>query len=216
MTSWTKEEIQILEEDYPLAERVSLCQDLPRHSWSAIRRQAQRFKLSRVFGGLRNKKSNIPRLTSYQVGYIAGFMDGEGTFAIIKNKYRSEANYFPYITVTNTKKRPLEQIADWLKMGYVSIRHERHPRNHSDTYTLRIQRIVDVRALVEFLKPYLIIKKEQAELVQELASIKANKKITILRGKHGRVLGTLRRSLPREEEIYNEVRTLNKRGKPYE
>jgi len=214
MLKWTNGEIDFLKENYAEGEKANLLANLPRRSWNTIQREAQRFGIRRKFRYLRAKKSVIPLLSDFQIGYIAGFIDGEGSLMIIRNNNRSEVNYTPIITVTNTNRKSIETISNWLKIGYITD-HSDNP-NWAPCYSLRIQRIVDVWTLVDFIEPYLIVKRRQAQLVKELAIIKMNRsngKDYILRNSQGQVTGTLRRSLPREEEIYKEVKFLNKRGR---
>lgn len=210
---WNNEEIQYLKKRYGVGRKKELLIALPNCSWRSIQRKATQLELTRTFRFLRRKETIILGLSDFQIGYIAGFVDGEGTLQVRKHKSKNSIWYYPTILLTNTNYQVLDTLSKWLKAKVTPLRYTPSSKNHRDCFKITIATICDVLSLAKFLKPYLLIKRRQAELLEELAIIKVGKESQIIRGEHGRIKGTTMRTLPREEEIYEEVKKLNRRGR---
>ena len=103
----------------------------------------------------------------------------------------------PIISIANTKKELMTWLSTniagcTLKQGYDS-------RNRKDVFTFQIARLLDVKALLEQVLPYLIVKRRQAELLLEFCNLRLKDKWMTYN--------------PRLFEIAKEIRHLNKKGK---
>jgi hypothetical protein len=95
--------------------------------------------------------------------YIAGFLDGEGNISILQcNRYIRQCSYQLHVGFTNRDLRPLQLIQ--AAYGGCLWQKRRYSSKHSQTYELRIGKRVDVGRLLTNLLPYLICKRDQAEL----------------------------------------------------
>ena len=110
------------------------------------------------------KLSDVPlteRLSEVDKAYLAGLFDGEGTIGY----YNYRNRYEPTVMVTNCDPR----IMDWLDLnvGYgnvVSLKTTDHNRKH----VVHHWRVTGKKRTHDFLKavaPYLMIKREQADLL---------------------------------------------------
>jgi len=91
--------------------------------------------------------------------YIAGFFDGEG--CISANEWGAI-----FIIVVNTDERVIRAIRDYFNFGRVK-RESPKQENHRTRYIWQVSSWQAYEVL-EKIKPYLIIKKEQAEIAMRL------------------------------------------------
>jgi hypothetical protein len=103
-------------------------------------------------------------LTNTERAYLAGIVDGEGSIMVQRSMSRSSGNhYFPVIKVANTDRN----LIDWLKSnvndktaGYRSRLHE----GCKDVYHWIIASNEAI-ALLKTIRPYLVVKGQQADVV---------------------------------------------------
>ena len=126
--------------------------------------------------------------------WLAGFIDGEGTITLYpRNKRRG---CLPIVQIVNSNLTILESIRDMLGFGVMS-RHVYETENWKGSYTLSIRARSEVSVILEWVMPYLRLKKEQAELLKIYCDEHIpNKSATEI-----------------ELEIAHEVQTLNRVGK---
>ncbi len=98
------------------------------------------------------------KLTMTQAAYIAGFLDGEGSIIL----YRRETSISMRVVFSNTKINALEWIKKSIGVGVIITHRHENPR-HSDSSHLQLQADA-AESLLSQILPYLIIKKEQAEI----------------------------------------------------
>lgn len=178
---WQSDEIAILVSNYRTALPSELQRLLPRRDLSGIHKKAKKLGLNR----------NVPffvedlpeeweecNLTEGEIGWAAGFIDGEGTISIRKIKKpqgRPSPAYDMYLQVSNTKLEALHRLqalfggtvcrANTPRWGW-NIR----PLFH---WTLATAQCAPcLRAIL----PYLCLKAEQARLGLELHRIKQAEK----------------------------------------
>jgi len=101
--------------------------------------------------------------TEVQLAYLAGIIDGEGTFYIYVGKNGRKFNSRIYVVNTN------EEIINWLKATFGGLVYSRtSPKN--PLWKRKFEWILDKKAqdivCVKIL-PYLIIKKKHAEVMIE-------------------------------------------------
>ncbi|MBA7661734.1 hypothetical protein ES703_69754 [subsurface metagenome] len=96
--------------------------------------------------------------------YIAGFVDGEGSFMIIPNDRES---YRPTFIICNTDKKILEDIRQYLSLT-TKLRVMKAPNPNSKTgYQLVTRGIDECKSIATLLEPYLRLKKEQAQIIMQ-------------------------------------------------
>lgn len=105
--------------------------------------------------------------------YIAGYMDGEGTFSMVKHTDKNDGylRFNTKISVGSTYKPILEQIQNILG-GHL---YERKQTVNKKFYSLEWGKRSDVITVCEFLIPYLYEKKKQAEILLEFCKKREKK-----------------------------------------
>lgn len=108
------------------------------------------------------------QLTEADKAYLAGFVDGEGSigyyFHAGKNRYEAT------LSITNTDPR----IMDWIKVridygNFVNYtKQDASGRRKHVAHVWRINNKPRVKDFLEAITPYLVIKREQAELLLNL------------------------------------------------
>ncbi len=149
--------------------------------------------------------------------YIAGFVDGEGCIGVNRVKAKTVKSNGGYtykvrLRVSNTNK----EIIEWLYKSfggsfYVSRRENNLNKNHKVAYDWAI---ADQKAKIflEKIKPYLKIKKEQAEIAIKVAKLKDRQRSgQIVKGFQG-VKGKKKSDWELLHELYEHIKRLNKRG----
>jgi len=132
--------------------------------------------------------------------YLAGIIDGEGCIGVYKAKDKGKyLKYFVCVVVKNTS----EELIFWLKEnfgGHIKFQKTKN-KKWKDCWGWHVNSKKAVTLLKKVL-PYLIVKKEQAEL-----SIKFQKKV-----KRYGVMGVPKDVLEERESFYIKSRKLNQRG----
>ena len=96
--------------------------------------------------------------------YIAGFVDGEGTFTII---CKNEDLYFPIFDVSNTNLQIIKDIKKYFSLrSKVYPRHGKNPKRKT-CYHVSSQSIDECKSIATLLEPYLRIKKEHAQIIMQ-------------------------------------------------
>jgi len=106
------------------------------------------------------------KLTQTQLAYLAGFIDGDGSIYVRlkpNDTYRYGFQIAPYIVLFQSAKDEIhfQKICKLLSCGYL--------RNRKDgvlEYT--IGRREEILSLIKAIKPYLILKRRQANLLEEI------------------------------------------------
>ena len=106
------------------------------------------------------------KLTQTQLAYLAGFIDGDGSiYARLKpnDTYRYGFQIAPYIILFQSAKDEtnFKKICEMLNCGYLRKR-----KDGILEYT--IGRKEEIVALIKAIKPYLILKRQQADLLEEI------------------------------------------------
>jgi len=140
-------------------------------------------------------KPEIKNLTKIEYAYIAGLLDADGNFTLTKDKNNC---YHPSIHFTNTSEKIIEPMKKWFSNYYY---HERNRDVKWKTiHSFTICRLADVPKFIEQILPFLIIKKEQAELLKEYCETRLSKPNGIVTDKSY------------DEIIYQKMKRLNRRG----
>jgi len=149
--------------------------------------------------------------------YIAGVVDGEGHLTIAKeyDKRQNKQYYYPYIRVGNTNIPFLTFLKEKTGFGHISSVGVKRKPNHKPAFYWIIGKYSQVQALLEKVIPYLFIKRRLLEFLR----IYNEEKRKVLNSINWRGYKGLRGRphwasyTSRQEEIYNELRGLNKRGR---
>jgi len=148
-------------------------------------------------------------LESFSIGYLAAIVDGEGTIDLIIRSRGSYNDYLPYVVVFNTEKSIIDSTKDMASVGKIPRPIPPKGNRHKDLYRLWIRQQEDIVYFLERIQPFLMSKRKKrlAELLIEYCLIRLKRN----RGarSHGIKLGT---HSERENEIWEEVRELNKRA----
>ncbi len=113
--------------------------------------------------------------TKEQLAYLAGFIDGEGTFYIQEVKRKNFLDYWPRFQIVNTNK----EVMYWIHETFGGIIHSRDRSNESRNWRVQYQWYVTRNILDKILPlilPYLIIKKKHAEIMIEFRKTFLEKK----------------------------------------
>lgn len=146
------------------------------------------------------RSSKVNDMNELDKSYIAGIIDGEGCVGLAKQvkelKDGSESIVIrPQIRVGMTDKETVEHVGKKVGSGSFSFQYEEDDTKKEQEIFV-INAINDVIDFIEQIKPYMITKKKQSELLLEYC--KSRKPRT--------------EYTERQLEIYDELRELNKRG----
>ena len=111
------------------------------------------------------------KLTQQQLAYLAGFIDGDGSIYVRlkpNDTYRYGFQIAPYIILFQSAKDEtnFKKICEMLNCGYL-----RRRKDGILEYT--IGRKEEILALVQEIKPYLILKRRQADLLEKILELKS-------------------------------------------
>ena len=106
------------------------------------------------------------KLTQTQLAYLAGFIDGDGSIYVRlkpNDTYRYGFQIAPYIILFQSAKDEIyfQEICKLLSCGYLRKR-----KDGILEYT--IGRREEILSLIQVIKPYLILKRRQADLLEEI------------------------------------------------
>ena len=141
--------------------------------------------------------------------YIAGFVDGEGYLSILKLRRKSARGGIWYQAVIKVSQREKDsKVLEYIQETYGGVMSGRrtYTDNSCPSLTLDIKNKGDIQKMLTDLLPYLIVKKNQAELLLEFLSYagirsrKPDKKYLIDNLKE------------KQSQLYEVARKLNKRG----
>ena len=105
-------------------------------------------------------------LTNEELAYMAGIVDGEGTITInSQGGIRYNRNFIPILCVYNNKR----QLMDWIQERFPGPIYSRPGRKpgHSESHQWMAMGKTAVQ-YITLIKPYLVIKVEQAEQIVSL------------------------------------------------
>jgi hypothetical protein len=197
LKAWMPEEENFLIKSIHEGKRYSEIAEVLKRSYFSVVNKAH--KLGLTFFCLTEPRLRMSDFSEVEKAYLAGFLDGEGAFMILKNKNRRGDGFWfcPSIFVANTNAEVIEWIQSKIRFG--SLSHKKQKRNKRASLVFKIQRPADVIEVVNGMEPYLKVKKQQANLLREWCREKIK-------------VGYFRPPSNKMMEIYKKLKELNKRG----
>lgn len=121
------------------------------------------------------------------IAYLAGLIDGEGSIMIVKHKESWGYKYQICISFVNTNRKVVEMVSKFLGNQTI-FEHEPGQYGFKGNYTCYKCKVTGTVKVLEPLKkllPYLVIKKDLAELaIYFCENRKASKPTKTQKGKH--------------------------------
>ena len=111
------------------------------------------------------------------LAWIAGFVDGEGCFTLLKHTNKGTVRWYPRIMITQAHRGILEEIAEILDVPPKIYGQERG-RNKT-VYNLHIQSPRLLEHVCGALIPYLRLKKDQAKFLLQALSVPPRERQTL-------------------------------------
>ena len=108
----------------------------------------------------------IEKLEKWELAYIAGIIDGEGCISIAKS--HSTMHLTPFVEVSMTNIECIRLLWTMTGMGKFDIRKRPAPRK--TVYRWPVYKKLDIYLLLRAIHPYLVVKKEQAEVMLEFVA----------------------------------------------
>jgi len=132
--------------------------------------------------------------------YIAGLLDGEGTFTIHWNKGVRCPSFSPLIMISMTNEEAISLLAEKLRVSYnTKVRKDRRTN-----YVMRITTRHEIVMILEALKRWLIVKREHAQIILEFIALKERKELP------------RKEIMSKQAELYLRIRQLNPKGRPFD
>jgi len=171
---WTPDEVERFKEAYPATPKPELLAMFPGRSFQALQQKAGGMKLRREAGVSFVRRNPLRRaLTDAELAYIAGIIDGEGHITVIRAKradMRSGLLYTPAVGVTNQS----EELIRWLDERIFWTIRSLRPDQSGYTWVYRPSVSGHSAAvLLRVLLPFLVIKRDRAEMVIKFCEMRA-------------------------------------------
>ena len=157
-------------------------------------------------------------LNPFQLGYLAGLLDGEGTVFIYRRNYHRKVNsknftfyLSPSIGISNNCYDVLLLMKKWVGFGNIITSKKRV----HDSYSLQFSGIKRCLKIAKLLHDKCIIKNKQLKLMEEFCESRVNRPYVLDKIKHARMHSGFH-VMPhrphynnREFEIANEIKKCN-------
>lgn len=137
-----------------------------------------------------------------EAAYVAGFVDGEGTITIgrqRRDENRAGFRYIPILIAANTDLAGLEAVRRMCGNGRVSLCTPSKRQAHKHLFRLTMA-ANQIRRVLPQIRPFLVIKAKQADLLTEFLDL-------IVSGRN-----CSPEDWQRQEDLRAEIRSMNHRG----
>lgn len=168
---WTKIEEKRFKKLYWNSTWETLLKEFPDRNKGALIQKAHKLKIKKnpetCNYGFPFNGSVIGHLTKFEKGYLAGIIDGEGCIRINRRPRASNGRmvYWMFVSVTNTDIK----IINWLNERIPAFTGKCHrsfkDRNRKPCFQWILTGNRKVRIFCKELAPFLVSKKNQAELI---------------------------------------------------
>ena len=140
--------------------------------------------------------------------YLAGLLDGEGYVSIKPAYYKGRSIHSPVIKMALTEKSAFILFEIKKLLGGHIYRREYSNPNYNAAYCWDVHNFDGVKKVLDYVRPYLILKKEQADLVYKLISTKHRSL------KNDGCFEKLDSNvIQKRQSLYTAVKELNRRGR---
>ena len=166
---WTDELDAKLAEVYPGASWSEIFEAFPGFTKTALHQRAIKLRIRRWNpGNGATGAIQAGTATEAEIGWLAGFIDGEGTLqlSLARHKPHKAAYLRPNVVVVNNSREAAEKVQR-LMGGHMS---EHRP----GTWAVRVTGIARVGKLLDALMPHLTVKRRRAELLLEYRALRQN------------------------------------------
>lgn len=169
---WTPQEDEILRQHYATSSNAEIETLLPGRNLHGIKIRASRLGLRKELAfhemGMPFTGSVIGHLPERDKAYLAGIIDGEGTITIHRRLQKGVMPvYALYVGIANTSPA----LRKWLEERFPErVYVKKLPRakeHHRQAYDFVLSGNRQVMVFLREIAPYLVIKREQAELVAQ-------------------------------------------------
>lgn len=167
---WTDEKVEFLKENYGLMPVKDIAEEL-NTTVPSIQHKANRLEIKRADKYLEmdfHPKVFKRKLSSVELSYLGGLMDGEGSLSIYINSGNENRNckLRPFGCITTTSERIIDWLKKRLNFTYVYDRRN-YPRSEGGRTTQLYWRNFRIYNLLKHLEEYLVEKKELAQLMMK-------------------------------------------------
>lgn len=207
---WSEEEIKTLKYGWTSLSKDKLKENLNERSWKSIQLKAHRLRLSgrKIIPYCPPfDRMNMYKILENNIIFLSVSIDTEGSIGIKKggNKNTNE-RLCPYVSICNNNKEFIKKFKELGKLKN-KIGFKEAKGNRKRTYYMSIDSMPEIYVLLINIKNYLIVKNEQAKLVLEFIELQdKNTRESITREE-------MKEYYPRQIEIYEKLKKLNKRGR---
>lgn len=197
---WSSEDIKLLREIYSHSSKEEILQKVNR-TWGAIMKRSGELKIRRSLLPPLDKLPTFVLDEGSKI-WLACAIDCEGSIGLGKAKGRF---YNPSISIDNTNEDFLKHFRKLVTCTHkvISLDSKRY-ENRKNIYKFDMASMPWVYVLLTQIRPYFIIKGQQADLLIEFIEIIDE----IKRNNDGRIVYP-----KRVHEIYDQLKKLNKKGK---
>ena len=116
----------------------------------------------------------INKDTKITLGWLAGIIDGEGCIGLYNIRPKSPI-IRPMICIVNTNEKLINEvksILDFYSIIYYAYKYQNKNKAWKPSYRVNIQSKQDCKKLLDLVGDYLVIKKEQSNIVLEFINRK--------------------------------------------
>jgi hypothetical protein len=154
-------------------------------------------------------------VSDVELGWFAGILDGEGSIGISRlMSHRKNMTLTPRISIGNTNIKIIDYVRDILiripTTFFVEKRQTKIGKNWKNANVIQISHIQGAKDVLDIITPFLVGKKQQAEILLSFV----NSRLDLYR-KIGRTPGSGGRGTPyteKEKYLCEQIRILNKKG----
>ena len=168
---WQDEKVELLKRLWTTEhDMTKVIAAFPGKTWSALSCKASELGFFRLVSAKPLPATRLS-LTNTEAAWLAGFLDGEGCFAIYIQKRSSGIYYHPRVQATNTSQEVLETIKMMTGCGCI-VSPEKTVEHWKPIHTWIVNNHQYSRAVLEAVLPYLRVKRKQAEILIEFIDCK--------------------------------------------
>lgn len=207
--TWTERELELLALLYPVAERADVLQHLPSRSWETIRWRAKHSKIRRNWT-VRAEYEHLEVMPETDKAWLAAALDFEGTIGIAKHGTSKHGPVLDaYLSISNTNLALIDRFTSIFKSKRkLYVKRDGRTmrcghRVHKPVFQAMILRMPLIFTVLRVIRPYLVAKGEQADIV-----------LRFLEHQNSKPYEEKSRYTPEQLALYNRSLALNSKGIP--